>query len=376
MSFMTAKTHSTTAPRVVYQSPCARVKVMRDGPKDFSLYLDGVYSRSFERSWDAEHEGGMWLHEQAEALALQLRDEEAERDAEQADDPILVAARWLDAHQPSELPADALAAVAANLADPAHRNRAPIEIDRTVNGISIMGEFDTDGAPYGVAIETDHWMLNADADGHLTLCCDADGALIELDVSKGAIAVLRDVAHLVAGDTPERLLARARQWDGLRPPEPELPPPAPIALVAAPTPVCVIDRTSFHARAGTQMAKLYAALVDEMERREAEPILTWLESLTADELAAQLQYLYASLPPTPAICVERADDYISFACERVSVVFQDSPPINDVNACGMAGLDLADVVRDLPALVTLLNDPRVKQAVVRAEAGAPQKRAA
>jgi hypothetical protein len=290
---MTAKTHSTTAERITFQTPCGRVKVVREGNRDFALSLDGFYTKSYDYSFQAEHEGGMWLHEQAEELALQLRDEEADRAAERA--------------ELGDLPADALAVVAANLADPAYRNRAPIEIDRTVNGISIMGEFDVDGAPYGVAIETDHWMLNADEDGHLTLCCDADGALIELDVSEGAIAVLRDVAHLVAGDTPERLLARARQWDGLRPPEPELPPPAPIALVAAPTPVCVIDRTSFHARAGTQMAKLYAALVDGMERREAEPIMTWLESLTADELASQLQWLYASLPTPPPCALIRAE---------------------------------------------------------------------
>ena len=60
-----ATTHSTT-PRTVYQSLCGRVTVVRDGPKDYSLHLDGVYTRSYERSWDAEHDGGVWLHEQAE----------------------------------------------------------------------------------------------------------------------------------------------------------------------------------------------------------------------------------------------------------------------------------------------------------------------
>src|SRR5215471_5441802 len=76
---MATKAHFITPPRIVYQTPCGRVRVERDGPKDYSLYLDSIYARSFDRSWDAEHEGGMWLHEQAEALTAQLADEQAER---------------------------------------------------------------------------------------------------------------------------------------------------------------------------------------------------------------------------------------------------------------------------------------------------------
>ena len=92
---MSTTPDSTTAPRIVYQTPCERVRVERDGPKDYSLYLDGVYTRSFARSWDAEHEGGMqreqhqrqpvvWLHEQTLELAAQLADEAAMRDAARA----------------------------------------------------------------------------------------------------------------------------------------------------------------------------------------------------------------------------------------------------------------------------------------------------
>jgi hypothetical protein len=78
---MSAKTNSTTAPRTIYASPCGRVRVERDGPRDFALYLDGVYVQSYAYSYQAEHEGGVWLHEQTQELVAILADEAAMRDA-------------------------------------------------------------------------------------------------------------------------------------------------------------------------------------------------------------------------------------------------------------------------------------------------------
>jgi hypothetical protein len=72
---------STTAPRTVCASPCGRVRVQRDGPGDFALYLDDCYTKSYEDSAQAEHDGSVWLHEQAQELAAQLADEAAMRDA-------------------------------------------------------------------------------------------------------------------------------------------------------------------------------------------------------------------------------------------------------------------------------------------------------
>jgi hypothetical protein len=54
---------------------------VRDGPKDFSLHLDGIYTKSYEYSYQAEYDGDLWLHEQAQQLAAQLADEQGERDA-------------------------------------------------------------------------------------------------------------------------------------------------------------------------------------------------------------------------------------------------------------------------------------------------------
>ena len=78
---MSTTPDSTTAPCTVYASPCGRVRVECDGPHDFALYLDDRYARSYEGSAQAEHDGGVWLHEQAQELAAQLADEAAMRDA-------------------------------------------------------------------------------------------------------------------------------------------------------------------------------------------------------------------------------------------------------------------------------------------------------
>jgi hypothetical protein len=73
--------NSTTARHVTFQTPDGRVKVVRDGARDFALYLDGFYTSSYEFSYQAEHEGGVWLHEQTQELAAILADEAAMRDA-------------------------------------------------------------------------------------------------------------------------------------------------------------------------------------------------------------------------------------------------------------------------------------------------------
>ena len=60
-----AKQHSTMVERISYESPDGRVKVVRHGARDFGLYLDGEFVGSFEFSFQAEHEGAVWLAEQA-----------------------------------------------------------------------------------------------------------------------------------------------------------------------------------------------------------------------------------------------------------------------------------------------------------------------
>jgi hypothetical protein len=254
-----------------------------------------------EQAYDLEQQGH--LAEAARLRAMAHDHQAAQIADEQPAKVLLAAARWLDTHTPGDLPAAAIAAVQREMADPTHRNRPPVQIGRTVENIPILGEFDVDGEPYGVALETDHWRLDADEDGHLTLSCDADGALIELDASLGAYAVLRDFAGLIAGTTPERLVALARQWDALRPPRPPTPPkPAASPAEQPPTPAYVLDRTSFPARIGALMAKLHFALDDELERSEAEPIMAWLESLSDAELARSLSscLLGPRCPPRPA----------------------------------------------------------------------------
>ena len=81
---MSTATHSTTAERITFQTPDGRVKVVRDGPRDFALYLDGLYVQSYVYSYQAEHDGGVWLHEQTLELAALLADEAAMRDAARA----------------------------------------------------------------------------------------------------------------------------------------------------------------------------------------------------------------------------------------------------------------------------------------------------
>jgi hypothetical protein len=78
---MSATSSSTAASCIVYASPCGRVRVERDGPHHFALYLDDRYTGSYECSAQAEHDGDVWLHEQILELAALLADEAAMRDA-------------------------------------------------------------------------------------------------------------------------------------------------------------------------------------------------------------------------------------------------------------------------------------------------------
>ena len=55
-----------------------RTRTKRDGPRDFALYLNGQYTKSYAFAYQAEHDGGVWLHEQMEQLAADLADEAAD----------------------------------------------------------------------------------------------------------------------------------------------------------------------------------------------------------------------------------------------------------------------------------------------------------
>lgn len=75
---------SATAPRITYQNVAGTVRVECDGPRDYALFLDDNYAGSFRTSQAAIDEGDAWETRRAEALAADLADEQAERDAEEA----------------------------------------------------------------------------------------------------------------------------------------------------------------------------------------------------------------------------------------------------------------------------------------------------
>lgn len=70
----------STTTSIVYESPEGRVRVERVG-REFDLFLDGNYCGTYRSQSAAEHEGAVWLCEQARQLAADLADEQAERDA-------------------------------------------------------------------------------------------------------------------------------------------------------------------------------------------------------------------------------------------------------------------------------------------------------
>jgi hypothetical protein len=72
---------STTSTRIVYQSPDGAVRVECDGPRDYALFLNDRYVRSYRSSAEAEVAAGVALHEQAEQVFLDTLDAAAERDA-------------------------------------------------------------------------------------------------------------------------------------------------------------------------------------------------------------------------------------------------------------------------------------------------------
>lgn len=77
----------------------------------------------------------------------------------------------------------------------------------------------------------------------------------------------------------------------------------------------------------------------------------------------------------PTVLIEQTDRDTTFFCnEDVMLTFQDTPRIAELSAFGMAGLDFEDVVRDLPFVNAIFNDPCFQAARVRWEAGAPLAR--
>ncbi len=64
----TMKKPKTITPRSHYRSPEGRVEILRYGPYDFELVLDGAPVRSFESPDAAMTEAGAWLTEQAQHI--------------------------------------------------------------------------------------------------------------------------------------------------------------------------------------------------------------------------------------------------------------------------------------------------------------------
>ena len=58
-------------PRTVYKTE--RMEVIRNGFRDFSLYIDGELVSFHQEQFEAEHEGAVILEEMANDLAAGLR---------------------------------------------------------------------------------------------------------------------------------------------------------------------------------------------------------------------------------------------------------------------------------------------------------------
>lgn len=72
------RTTNPSAPRIVYTSPCGRVKVERHDRRDFLALIDGQPCGFFEFAFQAEHAGHEALRESLEDEAVVIVDEEAE----------------------------------------------------------------------------------------------------------------------------------------------------------------------------------------------------------------------------------------------------------------------------------------------------------
>jgi len=82
---MATKRNATTE-RIVFESAEGRVRVVKYGPQDHGLFLDGVCVGSYDYCYQAQYEGALWLAEQAQALTATLADEAAQgAQAEQCD---------------------------------------------------------------------------------------------------------------------------------------------------------------------------------------------------------------------------------------------------------------------------------------------------
>jgi hypothetical protein len=164
----------------------------------------------------------------------------------------------------------------------------------------------------------------------------------------------------------------------------------------------MLDRTSFPCRIGALMTKLLFALDDELEWSAAEPIMAWMEGLSKAELAAQLVQLHAAATVAAAARVElayyAADGDLTdepggpLACTDFVVgdgltkaligIHTDKPGVeliiggSAINEQLDEVLTLADVRQLRDNLTVLMSDERLVAALVRAEAGAPHKKAA
>jgi hypothetical protein len=157
--------------RVVYESPCRLVRVERDGPRDFALYLHGQYTKSYKFQYQAEHDGGVWLEEQARELAVALADEAAERERE-----------------------------------PAEEAEGALLLATLAGGECITGiQEPLDGSPAVVTVRNGESYATIDAEGYL----DAEWAGVELfDLTPDRLAAL---IHFFAVTLPAAQLA-ARRW--------------------------------------------------------------------------------------------------------------------------------------------------------------------
>lgn len=74
MATVRKSTTQSTSPREVYATPDRRVVVVRFGPQDYGLLTDGSLNSCYTSQAVAEVQGGVWLHEQADAVCVEDAD--------------------------------------------------------------------------------------------------------------------------------------------------------------------------------------------------------------------------------------------------------------------------------------------------------------
>jgi hypothetical protein len=347
--------------RTVYESPDGRIKVVRHASRDFSLFCDGQYTKSYEFQYQAEHDGAVWLEEQADELTAILADEAAERDAEHDGELVIT-----------------------------QKDDDWTEYALGVHTLNIEGV----GAERGVSL----WR-----GGHELIDFTSDVRYPGELTGPESFAALRALAHFLDHPVIRRII-------GLdTPPPPPLPAPLPknyainlgpglksgggifmvpltFRRIEGQLYINIGEEWEYDDCDGPQAVRS----ITRMERRNILMVDTDQEAflVTEAEFLAHGGDWESLAPRATAVRVERwrseedgenTSTGTRFLCGvegkgGAEVFIPDEPCDYDVPvlyAFQREGLRLEDVEATLPSMLALLSDPRVQQARVRLAAGAP-----